>query len=62
MKEKRDDLARAPEEPERDKMSRNSRAALPRASVNGTKKKGIVEAGARGRATRGASNLESMSE
>lgn len=43
-------------------MSRNSRAALPRASVNGTKKKGIVEAGARGRATRGASNLESMSE
>lgn len=38
-------------------MSRNSRAALPRASVNGTKKKGIVEAGARGRATRGASNL-----
>lgn len=45
------------EESERDKTSVNSRAALPRASMNGKKKKGIVEAGAGAEQPAGASNL-----
>lgn len=65
MKEKRDRIGLGTEEePERDKTSKRVRTVgrLCRESVNGTKKKGIGEAGARGRATRAASNLQSMSE